>query len=449
MYCGACMRDNALVRAIRALGHDAILLPLYTPLTTDQPDQSNGRVFFGGLNVFLQHTSAIFRKIPAWLDRPLDASPLLRLAGRFAAKTQPSALGELTISVLRGEEGSHAKELNRLLGWMSSQPRPDAIILSNALLCGLAARLKQTLGAPVICTLQGEDFFLDSLPESHREKAWSVLRERAADINGFIAVSRYYADVMSQRLSLPAEKVRVVYNGIDVAGYEPLPLVARASLPANASAGTEARPTPTVGFLARMAPEKGLHTLIDAFEAVHAKIPDVRLRIAGSKTPGDEPFVKKMTEKLKSAGLLPQVEFLPNLSRQKKIEFLQSLDVLSVPAEYGESFGLYVLEALACGVPVVQPRHAAFPELLEATGGGILYAPGRVDELAEGIYSLLKDPRRRAALGAAGRASVLARFTQEQMARDVIGVVQAFAGARADLKTDSSLQGNHDQRSIS
>ncbi|MCY3021203.1 MAG: glycosyltransferase family 4 protein [Planctomycetota bacterium] len=411
MFCGACMRDNALVAALRKLGHDVTLIPLYTPLTLDEPGNSEDRVFFGGVNVFLQQKSALFRHTPGWLDKPLDNPRLLREAARLAVKTRPEDLGELTISVLRGEEGRQLKELEKLTAWLTAQPKPDIVCLSNALLSGLARRLRAALKAPIVCTLQGEDFFVDGLPEPQRKQAWALLRERAADIDAFIAVSRYYGEVMRERLMLPAEKTHVVHNGIDLSGYGP----AR-SRPAH----------PTVGYLARLAPEKGLHTLVEAFGHLHrrGKAPGVRLRIAGSQTDGDKPFVAELRRGLKRDGLAPHVDILPNLDRAQKIGFLQSLSVFSVPAVYGESFGLYVLEALVCGVPVVQPRHAAFPELIEATGGGVLCEPGDVWDLAAKLEELLLDEPRRAALGAAGRDKVIEHFSIERAARGVEQVLR-------------------------
>ena len=89
MYCGGCLRDNALVRALRKLGHDAILAPVYLPLKLDEADASEGTpIFFGGINVYLQQKASVFRKLPNWMDKPFNAMPLLRLAGRFAAKTR-------------------------------------------------------------------------------------------------------------------------------------------------------------------------------------------------------------------------------------------------------------------------------------------------------------------------------------------------------------------------
>ena len=220
MYCGGCLRDNALVAALRQLGHQALMVPLYLPLTLDEQDQSAGTpIFFSGINVYLGQKAALFRGAPGWL-RDLFASPrLLQWAAGKAAKTRAADLGELTLSMLRGEAGNQARELEELIAWLKTQPKPDVLCLSNALLVGMARRLKSEVGAPVACALQGEDFFLDGLPESHRAACWQTLAERAADVDLFIAPSRYFGDLMRERLGLAADRVRVVYNGINLDGY--------------------------------------------------------------------------------------------------------------------------------------------------------------------------------------------------------------------------------------
>src|SRR5690348_9906025 len=111
MYCGGCIRDNALVGALRRAGHDALMVPLYTPIKTDEPSNSYDRIFFGGLNVYLQQKSAIFRKMPGWLDRPLDSAALLQWVAGFGVKTRAEDVGDLMISMLKGEDGYQAKEL--------------------------------------------------------------------------------------------------------------------------------------------------------------------------------------------------------------------------------------------------------------------------------------------------------------------------------------------------
>src|SRR4051794_35656555 len=100
MFCGSCMRDNTLAAALKTLGHDALLIPTYTPIRTDEDDVSQGRVFFGGINVYLQQKFWLFRWTPRWLDRLFDMNWLLRWVSRFAAGTEASTLGDLTISML-------------------------------------------------------------------------------------------------------------------------------------------------------------------------------------------------------------------------------------------------------------------------------------------------------------------------------------------------------------
>src|SRR5712692_2305180 len=276
-YCGTCLRDNALVAELRRQGHDALMVPLYLPLVVDEPPTTDETpLFYGGVNVYLQQKSALFRKSPRWLDRLLDAPSVLRLAASRAGSTEAHELGDLTVSTLRGEEGRQIKELDRLADWLTAE-QPEVVCLSNALLIGLARRIKQRTGAAVVCTLQGEDAFLDSLPDGHRDAAWQALTERATDVDAFIAVSHYYGDVMRRRAGLAADRVHVVHNGILLEGYGPAP----------------APPQPPVlGYLARLCPQKGLATLVEAYLLLRQRghLPGLRLRVAGSMTAADRPF---------------------------------------------------------------------------------------------------------------------------------------------------------------
>ncbi|MBI5365774.1 MAG: glycosyltransferase family 1 protein, partial [Planctomycetes bacterium] len=209
-YCGSCLRDNALAAALGALGHEVLAVPLYLPHLTDEANQSAGNpVLFGGVNAYLQHASALFRATPAWLDRLFDAGPLLRWAARRAGATDPRALGALTVSTLRGAAGRQAKEVARVVRWLAAGPRPDVLLLSNALLLGLARPLREGLGGtPVACTLQGESAFLDALPEPERSEAWKLAAAAAAagDVARFLPVSRWYGREMFWRLGLAPER---------------------------------------------------------------------------------------------------------------------------------------------------------------------------------------------------------------------------------------------------
>jgi glycosyltransferase involved in cell wall biosynthesis len=415
MYCGICLRDNALVATLKKMGHQATMVPLYLPLTLDEEDQSAGTpIFFSGINVYLEQKSALFREAPDWFHHLMAARPLLKWAGSKAAKTRPESLGDLTLSMLRGEEGFQARELDELIAWLRTQPKPDVICLSNALLVGMARKLKSELKAAVVCMLQGEVDYLDALVPEYRAQCWKLLSERAKDVELFGAASRYFADLMRQRLALTAERVKVVYSGINFEGYDH-------SQPASPSPAS----APVLGYFARMCPEKGLDTFVDAYIQLRQRdrIKGLRLRIGGGCGAGDELFVNSLRQRLTDTGYIKDVEFFPNLDRAAKVTFLQSLSVFSVPVRCTEAFGLYVIEAMAAGVPVVQPRTGAFPELIEATGGGITYE-GDSTALAAALEELLSNPERARSLGNAGRHAALEKFSAEAMARSTLDFYQ-------------------------
>jgi glycosyltransferase involved in cell wall biosynthesis len=427
-YCGVCMRDNALAKELIRQGHEALMVPMYLPLTLDESAaDGEAPVFFGGINVYLQQKFALFRHTPRWLDRLLDARGLLRLAGKQSGMTDTSDLGALTHSMLSGEEGNQRKELEKLVEWLREH-KPDAVWLSTALLVGLAREIRQTLGVPVLCSLQGEDSFLDSLREPWRTRCWERLAERAQDCDAHIAPSRFYADIMAPRMRLAPEQLRVIFNGIALDGFAP---AERGALPLIERNENGAKP-PTIGYLARFIPGKGIGIVVDAFIELkrRGRFPNAKLRCAGAMTSGDEKYVETLKTKLAAAGLGGDVEFLPNVSREEKIAFLKSLTLLSVPATYPEAFGLYLVEALAAGVPVVQPRISAFPELVEATGGGITFEPNTPIALADAWESLLGDPAKMRAFGETGRAAVEREFSMPRMAERFLALTREVADGR-------------------
>jgi glycosyltransferase involved in cell wall biosynthesis len=409
MYCGSCLHDNTLAAALIRLGHDVALIPVYTPIRTDEEDVSIGRVFYGAINVYLEQKSALFRHTPWLVDRVLSHPHLLNwAASRGTSSVDAKDLGELTLSVLQGEEGKQAKELDRLIEWLL-EFRPDMVHLTNSMLLGMARRIRQKLGVPVICSLQGEDIFLEDLKEPWRERIHATLRERAKDADGFFATSEYYADHMAELLEVRPERIHTVRLGVKLHGFG-----------TRGGGGNTERFV--VGYLARICPEKGLHLLVESFRRlVEMKGKDrVRLRIAGYLGPRDAAYFDGIMEQVASWGLEETVDHVGEVDREQKIEFLDSLDVLSVPTTYREPKGLFVLEALASGVPVVQPRHGSFPEIIEATGGGVLVDPESVEALAAGLAGLMDDPARRTELGRKGREAVHRDYSDEGMARNTL-----------------------------
>lgn len=426
-YCENCLRDTAMVLALRQLGHDASCVPLYLPLMTDEAvdDRLRGKVFFGGINVYLQQKSSLFRHTPRWLDSLLDSPRLLRWAGKKAGMTNAKDVAETMLSMLRGEHGRQVKELDRLTTFLAERDRPHVLSLSNVLLVGLVRRIKQALDVPVVCSLQDEENYVDSIAEPYRAEAWQVLRERAREVDAFIAPSEFYGRQMQQRLDLPAERFRVIHNAIDPTGLAPI----------------DSPPTRrAVGFLSQMTGAKGLDTLVEAFILLRRRdgYDDVRLRVFGGATEADEPLVRQVKARLDEAGLARSAEFAEDFHPDRKLAFLQSCTVLAVPTRHPEAFGYFLLESLACGVPVVLPDHGAFPEMIAATGGGLLHEPNSAEDLAARLAELMDEPGRAAALGAAGRRAVLEHFSADAMARKVATLCEGLT--RTDDRGDTEGQ---------
>src|SRR5215471_9796317 len=219
MYCGSCMHDNTLAGTLHAMGHECLLIPTYTPIRTDERDVSVRKVFFGGISIYLEQKMRLFRHMPRWLDRCLSGPGVLRWVSRFAVKTRPEELGELTLSMLRGMEGNQGAEVQRLADWLADEVRPDVVCLTNAILSGMAPELKRRLGVPLLCTLQGDDIYLDWLPQNHRDAALELIRANCEAFAGYITTSRYYADYMAGYLGVPLERTHVVYPGLNLNSF--------------------------------------------------------------------------------------------------------------------------------------------------------------------------------------------------------------------------------------
>ena len=243
-----------------------------------------------------------------------------------------------------------------------------------------------------------------------------MIRELSRHVDAFLPVSRYYLDYMPEYLGIPASKMRLATLGINAEDFRP-----RANRPAGPF---------TVGYFARVAPEKGFHALVDAYVRLRGRpgTGDMRLIAAGYLPPEHEPYLDEARSTLTRAGLEGEFEYRGEMDRAAKIAFLHEIDVLSVPATYKEPKGMFLMEAMACGVPVVQPRIGAFPEIIEKTGGGLIVDPGDSDALADGILALRKSPELAEALGRAGAAGVRAHYTVARMADQVEAVYCELAG---------------------
>jgi glycosyltransferase involved in cell wall biosynthesis len=220
---------------------------------------------------------------------------------------------------------------------------------------------------------------------------------------------------MQAKLELTAAQWQVLPLTIDPADF------VNFQRPPLAASGV---PAPRIGYLARLAPEKGLHVLAEAFIELAKRDANVRLEIAGWLGKQQHEYWQAIEQRFASAGVSDRVHYWGSVDRGGKLEFLRNIDVLSVPATHFEPKGLFVLEALAAGVPVVLPDHAAFPELIERLGGGYLVAPEDPVALADRLQNVLADLPAARALGAQGREQVLQHSTTAHEARRLAEILQ-------------------------
>jgi glycosyltransferase involved in cell wall biosynthesis len=420
MYCGSCMRDNALAAELMRLGHDVTLLPFYTPTLTDEDNVSRSeQVFFGGISVYLEQHLPVFRKAPRFIDRLLDAPNVIKAFTSGSISVDARQLGALTVSTLRGEEGHQRKEIEKLLEFLRDEPAPDVVNIPYTLLICLARPLKRLFGRPIVMTLQGEDLFLEALTEPYKSEALDLVRRQVSDVDMFVAVSDYYARFMRDYLRIPESKLRVAPLGVNTGDLTVTTRTARDPF--------------TIGYFARVAPEKGLHNLADAYRILRNEkgLPPSKLLVAGYLPPEHKPYLERIAESLRVAGLGDEFVYRGTVERARKVQFFHDIDVLSVPSPYHEPKGLYLLEAMACGVPVAQPNHGAFPEMIERTGGGVLARSDAGSDIADALYDVWQDPARAAEMGRRGAEGVRRYYTVTHMAERVLQIYQETVNARS------------------
>ncbi len=419
------MHDNALCRSLRALGWDVDLIPTYTPIRTDEIDVSVDQVFFGGINVFLQQKIPFFRYLPRAMDRFLDNPALIRRLTAKAMDVDAKTLGKLTVSMLRGVDGNQRKEVRRVCDWLD-RTRPDLMIFSNILIGGCIEEIKQRLGLPIFVTLQGDDVFLDSLEDPFRQQALERISQIGNHVDAFLVHTDFYRDYISDYLKLDRSKFHVTPLGLELDEFESFRDPTDPKRESVESSGDL-----TIGYLARLAPEKGLHHLVDAFIDLKKRsgFDNVKLRIAGWLGPQNKPYADECFAKLDQAGLADQYRYDGSVERAQKLEFLKSIDVFSVPADFLEPKGLYALEALAAGVPVVAPDHGAFPEMAKQTGGFELFVARDSVSLSASLQTLLSDRETRTRMGRHGQASVFKDRNAMSMASQTAAVLREVTHA--------------------
>ena len=405
-YCGNCLRDSEYIQGLKRAGVEVIKVPMYLPIFADEHDIEEVPVFYGAISLYLKHSFPWLRKAPGWLDKLLNSGPALKLAAGMAGSTNPKGLESMTISMLLGETGEQKKELDHLIDWLDEHCQADIIHLSNALLIGLARRIKERLNVKVVCTLQDEDVWVNAMEDHFKIQTWDLMKERARDVDAFFAVSRYFAGYMQPLLDIPDDKLFVHHITIDPADY---------------TYQNSSEKALNIGYISRMCADNGLEILVDAFILLKkdSQWDHVKLIITGGSTGENSRFVKSIKKKIRKAGLESEIEFHVDFEAGRH-EFFKKVSMISVPVLNGEAFGMYLLESMASGVPVVQPALGAFPEIIEKSGGGITYTPNTPEELAKTLSLILADQEKINKLSAAGRKGVESKFNVHQEAKDVV-----------------------------
>ena len=408
-YCGNCLRDSGFIKTLNSLGHDAMTLPIYLPLSVDNRQaETDVPVFYGAVNLYLKQQFPFLRRMPKGMKKFFNSSWILRYAAKKAGSTRAKGLEEMTVSMLKGHEGYQKEELNQLVDFIASE-QPDVVHLSNALLLGLAHKIKNELNIKVVCSLQDEDVWVDAMSNKYQDYVWKLMGYKAKDVDAFVAVSQYFADLMQTKMEIPNEKLHVVPIGVNPDHYK----INEPNIE-----------IPTIGYLSRRNKENGFEVLIDAFILLkkNSEFKQTRLKVTGGKTSDDKRFIKKQLKKLEKNNILEDVEFIENFKQENMNDFFKGLTVLSVPVLKGEAFGMYQLESLASGIPIVQPKIGAFPEIIENTNGGVLFDPNYSRTLASKLEEVLSNTEALHIMSINGRKAVEEQYNTNILTERMISI---------------------------
>jgi glycosyltransferase involved in cell wall biosynthesis len=414
-YCGNCYRDMIYLRAIRKVpGISASAIPLYLPPDgTSIETGLDKNVFFGAISMYLREKVPLFRNMPVFIEKLVDSSPMLKMAARRAGTTRTEGLEEMTLNMIKGENAFPAKELQRLVDYLTMDGKPDIIHLSNALIIGLARRIKKKLDVKIVCSLLNEDDWIDEMAEPYQSGAWKLISKEASYVDAFLTPSIYYKDLFIAKTGISEENFHVIPLGIDTGVLTKI---------------EKKENYPSIGYFCRINSQNGFDKLVDAFIELKKgnDLPGLTLHVSGGYTGDDKPFIADQIRKIKTNGLKSFVRIYPEFHGNSKQEFFSNIDVMSVPVRKHDGYGLYILEANAAGIPVVQPATGAFPEIIARTMGGITYSPDTVYELSDNLLKILKDNDLRYRLGKQGKEKVLTVLSLEKMSLELSKVYNSL-----------------------
>jgi glycosyltransferase involved in cell wall biosynthesis len=368
-YCGNCFRDNLYAQALRSAGHDVTIMPLYLPLA-DESWHSDTPLFFPATSYYV--AQKFFRKgeMPHLFEKLLNLPSILRFASHFSGTTSAKGMEQMTLSMIKGDDKNFAKQTEKVLHWIEKHDKPDIIHLSTSMLIGIAKAIKNRIRIPVVCSLQDEEIWLDSLENQYAREAWEAIGQNTKYVDRFIASSEFYKAVSFEKIPVIKE-IDVVYSGVNIEKYQ------SSDYPEN----------PTIGFYYRMNYENGLDILAQAFVRLKNEnsIPDLKLKIGGGYTRENKKFVSHIRTILQP--YMDDVIWQEHYVLNEHTAFYKDISLICAPLRFNEAFGLYLSEAFAAGRPAVVPSTGSFGEIVE--NAGLLYSPNDSEHLAEALKKML------------------------------------------------------------
>jgi glycosyltransferase involved in cell wall biosynthesis len=406
-YCENCIRDCALISGLRAIGHEVIAVPMYLPaMHEENVDFGDAPVFFGAVRIYFKHLFPVLKWVPHAFLKSLDSPAMLSFAASKAGSTRAAGHEAMTLSMLKGSQGPLADEFERMVRWVLENIRPDAVFLSNGLLLGVAQAFKALSNVIVACLLQDEHTWIESSAPNARSVIWNAIRRQTAYTDRLFSLSAWYAMHIKNLMKSPDTPITVIPFGVDPARYQ-------------LTSGDK----PRLGFLSRLCRDTGLNLLTQAYSTVCSRHtgPGLELSLCGGFTKDNQADVDECLRRAKACG---SIGISSSYGLDGRREFLSTLSALSVPTPEPIALGAFIIEAFAAQVPVVLPDQGGFAEIVNETGGGILYSPNTPEALADAIERMFTDNNARKKFAQRGRKAVVEKFNHLAMAKAVMKALQ-------------------------
>ena len=409
------LREQALVAELRWYGHDVLFVPLLFPMSPSGAETASPAeevpMLGGAVRVYLRlRLPFLSRHAPEWLWRCMGA-PYLRNRLAKHVLASPRRLCDFIKDAMDGRNGALTDEIQALCEWLLRQRKPDVVLLSTPFLLGIAPMLKSALRVPVSCSMNSELEDIAHLRGPDAIIMTTKLRGIVGDSDGFIPSSQYHSERIQSRLGIPVSSTRPVHPGIDA---EPFAFSPRPSSPA-------------IGIIVRgeSSPKTASPAMAVSSLRQIAVTSAVAIQVAREHHPMRQDHDSR---NITDAG--GSVETLPR-SEEALRHFFSTLSVaVFIHSEPLPAFDFMILEALACGVPVVLPDSGANREIAALSDAVSLYEG--VASMANAVAKILScTPESQEAMRRTARHSVEHCFCMPRMAQETAEALQSIINRRA------------------